>query len=320
MTRTSLLTLLCVAAALGFQRFASAAGTVYNVPPNSLAPLYDGNAYRLPEGVRVNVLAAEPVAYSNFYVEGGELYYDTPGGSFLGPHGIGVSGGGSIEFHDGFSENLQITAGGVGKVLGGFIPNALVNEGHLDILGVEYMWLTHLQGSVNLSAGQVPILDLGEFGFGVPITQPAILNQTGGVLGEDFFRVFDGGVANISGGSFGPASSSGSIAVVGSGGVVNLIVASMEVDGMPLSGLSPDVATELTDRDVDVSGLLASGDPFAFRITTDFNVGTLIVEPGGQLMITLAIPEPTTLVIAVTCATVASLRRRPPAQWPTAAA
>lgn len=313
MTRTSLRVLLCAAAALSLQQVASAAGTVYNVPPNSLAPLFDGNAYRIPTGVRVNVLAAAPVEYSNFYVEGGELYYNTPGVSFPGPHGIGVSAGGYVEFADGFSENLQVTTGGVGKVLGGVVPNALVNAGQLDILGVQQMWLIHLQGNVNLSGGHVQILDLGDFGYGVPITQPAILNQTGGAIGEQFFRVFDGGVANISGGSFGPASSTGSIAVVGSGGVVNLIVASMEVDGMPLSGLSPDVAIELTDREVNLTGMLANGDPFDLRVTTNFNVGTLIVESGGKLMVTLAVPEPTTLLLAVACATAVSLRGRQPA-------
>ncbi len=308
MTCTSLRLMLC-AAALGLQQIASAAGTVYNVPPNNLAPLFDGVYYEVPAGVRVNVLGSAPVTYANFNVEGGELYYDTPGDTFSGPQGFAVSNGGYVEFTDGFSANLQVTAGGAGKVLGGVVPNVIVNEGQLDILGVQQMWLTHVQGSVNLSGGQVQILDLGDYGFGVPVTHPAILNQSGGDLGAQFFRVFDGGVANISGGSFGPASSPGSITVVGAGGVINLIVASMQIDGVPLSGLTPNVATELLDRDVNLTGLLSNGDPFAFRVTSDFDVGMLIVEPGGKLVVTPAVPEPTALMLVMAGAAIAPLRR-----------
>jgi hypothetical protein len=312
MIRNCFCLILCAAALLGHQQMVSAAGTVYNVPPNSLAPLFDGFGYQIPAGVRVNVYAAAPAAYANFFVDGGELYYNTPGVLPPGPSGIDVSGGGYVEFAAGFSDFLQVSAGGVGKVLDGLIPNAVVNNGRLDILGVQQMWLTHLQGNVNLSGGQVQTLDLGDLGFGPPTTQPAILNQTGGALGGDFFRVYNGGVANISGGSFGPASSLGSTAYVGSGGIVNLIVASMEIDGTPFSGLSPEIAVELTDRNVNVTGVLASGDPFAFRVGTDFDFGTLVMEPGGKLTVTLAIPEPATALLMgiLTAGAVLGRRRR----------
>lgn len=261
----------------------------------------------------MNVYAAAPAAYANFFVDGGELYYNTPGVLPPGPSGIEVSGGGYVEFAAGFSDFLQVSAGGVGKVLDGLIPNVVVNDGHLDILGVQQMWLTHLQGTANLSGGNVQVLDLGDPGFGIPIAQSAILNQTGGALGGEFFRVYSGGVANISGGSFGPASSSGSIAAVAAGGVVNLIVASMEIDGTPLSGLSPDAAVELLARNVNVTGVLASGDPFAFRVGTDFDIGTLIMQPGGKLLVTLAIPEPTAVSLVGILTVGAVLGRRPQA-------
>jgi hypothetical protein len=290
---TSLRLLLWAIGSLYLQQAATAAGTVYNVPPNSLAPLFDGIYYQVPAGVRVNVTAAAPVASANFNVAGGELYYNAPEVSTPGPFGIGVSNGGYVEFAAGLTDNLYVTAGGSGKVLDGIIPYTLVNDGQLDILGVQHMWLLLLQGNSNLSGGRVQVLDLGDVGAEPPTSGPAILNQTGGVLGEEFFRIYKGGVANISGGSFGPTSSVGSIAAVAAGGVVNLIVASMEIDGTPLSGLSPDATVELLDRNVNVTGVLASGDPFAFRVGTDFDFGTLVMEPGGKLLITLAIPEPT---------------------------
>jgi hypothetical protein len=192
---------------------------------------------------------------------------------------------------------------------------ATVNEGQLDIEGVAGLFLINLQGEANLFGGQVNTFDLGYDGLNGPPPQsaaPAILNQMGGELGEHFFRVHDGGIANISGGQFGPLLWEYSTSVVRDGGVVNLFVKSFEVDGMPLSGLLNGTAVELFDRDVQVSGLLANGDPFDFQLTSAVDNGVLAVEPGGKLLVTLAIPEPTavSLVGILTVGAILGRRRR----------
>ena len=183
---------------------------------------------------------------------------------------VNISGGSVGDSFDALDSEVNISGGfvrdhfdAVGSVVnisGGFLGNNFIaNSGSV----------------VNISGGTLGISFRAEAG--------SLVNISGGTLGDNF-DAEAGSVVNISGGI------PGEIFEAFAGSEVNLFGSEFFIDGLPMDNLLLDQAFTITDRDVTLSGLLADGEPFSFRINSVDQPFRDFFEPGSTLTVTLTSP------------------------------
>ena len=96
------------------------------------------------------------------------------------------------------------------------------------------------------------------------IVARGLMNISGGSI-ERLFQANSGSEITISGGSIDAIAAGG-------GSEVNLIGREFFVNDQELDTLVPGEAFTVTDRDGSITGLLADGQPFSFRLNTGFSV------------------------------------------------
>ena len=130
--------------------------------------------------------------------------------------------------------------------------------------------------TVNVSGGDIGAnFSVGDFGGNVDVTA----NLAGGDF--DSIVVGAGAEANLSGGAFGDRYTGLN------GSETNLFGVSFAIDGTPITDLIPGTPRTINDRNVVLSGVFLSGEPFAFELNDSFVAGEDLFSFGSVVNITL---------------------------------
>lgn len=154
---------------------------------------------------------------------------------------------------------------------------------------------------MNISGGQVGRFDDGTAGA-LRIYDNGVVNITGGAVG-DRLTILDGGQVNISGGMI-----SDRFFKADENGEVHFFGESFLIDGVPLTDLLINEAKLITERDVNLSGILADGLAFSIDLNSTSIGDEAVFDLNSTVTVTL-IPEPGTLTLFL-CGMACTLRRR----------
>ena len=172
-------------------------------------------------------------------------------------------------------DGVQLEAGAIANIQGGFAYVALVQGGVLNVEGNSLLreFQVYGDGVLNLRNGS-----LG-FGSAAPYTlfvhQGGAIHISGGQV-SGFFEVKTGGKASISGGTIsGLLAVSESVIDISGGAFGAVLLASssqatirggdFRLDGVPIAGLeTPGQSVQAAVQDGLFTGVLADGTPFAF--------------------------------------------------------
>jgi hypothetical protein len=228
--------------------------------------------------------------------------------------------GGSVgnEFHTDTGSQITISGGTIGD---SFTVDNRTGDGGETLINIRggaigNDFLTYRNTIVNISGGTVG--DRFSTGEGSGTSPGATVNLTGGAIGDGFY-VEGFSVANVSGGAIGDRMtllhgtilnlSGGAIgdhltllndAVLNwSGGTfggdfiaqynsqVNIFGLEFLLDGVEIPDLVPGVPYPVTERDIELSGVLADGSPFSIPLDRQRGQGRTAIFDGATLTVTL---------------------------------
>jgi hypothetical protein len=218
------------------------------VSVSSLTGLRSGQQLNVQSGGQIGRrFTAGPGSIVN--LEGGEIGYDFEA---VGSQ-INIFGGIVKPYFNAFhGTHVNVTGGTIG---GSF---AAANGSVVRISGGE------IEGSLRAHAGSDVEISGGTLGDGFHAHEGASIKVFGGDFGERFYALA-GTNLTIAGGTFGDDFR-------GYGGSnINFRGTEFLLDGVPIEGLVPGVATLISDRDMLLSGVFADGSPFSFELNpTDY--------------------------------------------------
>lgn len=205
---------------------------------------------------------------------------------------VNISGGIVLGFLKALGSEVNITGGSLGNhsfALSGSVVN--ISGG---TLGSRF---SALDGSVvNISGGNV--------GDVLGAKRGSVVNISGGLVGSRF-DADTGSRVNISGGTVGSRFSADPGSEVNlSGGaldksfdawpgsVVNILGSEFSIDGTLLNNMQTGQSVTITDRDVNLSGVLTDGEAFSFDLNPDFDIFNQqgYVSADATLTVTLVAP------------------------------
>jgi hypothetical protein len=170
-------------------------------------------------------------------------------------------------------------------------------------------------GLMNISGGSV--------GSSFQAFGAVTVNISGGTIGDHFYA-FGASKINVSGGTVGPGFDAQNGAVINisggefgdgfealSGSHINITGRAFALNGVSIgSSLQFNVPLTITNRNVELSGILLDGTPFSFDLNSSRIVGKDFFDRGAFLTVTY-IPEPPTLTLfALATAFFTSRRKR----------
>jgi len=183
---------------------------------------------------------------------------------------VNIADGGTI------GDDAQVRSGGEVNVIGGIVGGRFVADSGSEVnissgsVGSSFQALngslvTISGGTVNdsleVNAGsEVNISD----GLVSDIVARGAMNISGGTI-DSLFQASSGSEITISGGSIDAIAA-------GAGSQVNLIGSEFLVDGQPIDSLVPGEAFTITARSGALTGVLADGQSFSFRLNTGFSL------------------------------------------------
>ncbi|MEO0514749.1 MAG: PEP-CTERM sorting domain-containing protein [Planctomycetota bacterium] len=197
---------------------------------------------------------------------------------------VNISGGTTRGFI--FGEQIKVFRGGILNQTAGQVRDAAAYEG-----GV-----VNVTGGVSQGVSSLFAREGGE------------VNISGGSLtfnpGQNVLLAGEGGVVNIRGGQLGDGVHAEA------GGTLNLFGLSFAINGVLIEELVLDTAFVVSDRDVELSGVLENGDSFSFSLNSNrIELGTDYFDEGSTLSVTL-VPEPAALPILALATWFAAFRRK----------
>lgn len=177
-----------------------------------------------------------------------------------------------------------------------------------------------IDGGFDANAGSVINLSGGRIGSGLE-ANGAEINISGGEV-RSGFRINGGTTVNLSGGSIGfraDANPGSTINMSGGfmddglhadpGSTINLFGTTFFLDGDTVSGLAIGQPLVISDRDVRLSGFLADGSFFDFRLDPVAAGGVDYFDPNATVTVTL-IPAPGAVAVLAFAGLVSVSRRR----------
>ena len=155
------------------------------------------------------------------------------------------------------------------------------------------------------NAGSEVNINGGDLGNNFTANSGSEVNIGGGSVGFNF-DVFEGSVVNISGGTFGNTFDAFS------GSTVNFSGSEFFIEGVALDTLAIAQAFTITQRDIELSGLLADGEPFSFNLNSNDSISGDFFSPEATVTVTLfsSVPEPSSGALITTVVAIGFIRRR----------
>ncbi|MBA4105004.1 MAG: hypothetical protein C0485_04535 [Pirellula sp.] len=258
-----------------------------------------GSGFRAEDGSIVNFsganVGANLTANSRSTVN---IFAGTVGGRFLANSASKVNISGGL-----IDADMTASAGSSVTFSGGSIGDRLrVSGGAMTMSGGTLGDGAQVTSPTNTTLGRFKITGgsvgngfrvQGYFSQPTPTSAPVVGPATVEILGGAFGERFTAGVAsivNISGGIFGESF------VAEKGATINLFGRSFAIDGIPMSSLIRDMPFTVSMRDAMLSGVLTDGSPFSFTLASNGSAAERF-DPQATLTVTLAVPEPRTLLI-----------------------
>jgi hypothetical protein len=215
-------------------------------------------------------------------------------------------------------DQLDARSGSIVNIYGGDVGSlsSSVNS-VINMLGgiVQGTITAGVAGTVNISGGEVE----GRIGV-----LGGVANISGGFVRESL-AINNNSSVNISGGTIGgnltTTSSSGTEVNISGGNVegfftirskveFNLFGRYFHLDGIALNELQVGNAFTITDRNVNLSGLLADGTPFSLYLDSTNAAIEDYFSPDATLTVTLVVPEPASIGLITLGCCVLLWRRR----------
>lgn len=286
-------------------------GSESNIEVNFFLGSLINSGFKANSGSTVNVFGGD--IRENFIANGATVNVrgGVVGNNFTAYAGV-------VNLHDGtIGQNLQARGSSIVNMRGSIIGSgASVHSG--STVNISAGWiggsLSVNGGTVNISGG---FLSSGAEVFG------GTVNLTGGEFLGTELKSWSGSTINISAGTSGPrisAESGSTVNITGgsitsgfgalAGSTVNLFGSSFFLNGVRLTNLSFTEAFTITDRNVQLTGTLADGSPFAFMLNSSrSSFNEPIFETGATLTLTL-VPTPGSVLLFAAASMFAARRRR----------
>jgi hypothetical protein len=235
------------------------------------------------EGSTVNILGGKVGDYFQAYgsevkISGGEV------GRFSAHPGttVNITGGNLASFWS-FSPIKQVKVN--------ISDNAVI--GYLDAYAGSVVRMTG--GTVDGRFGvlnAVATITGGYVRGDLSLNNNSTLNISGGIVGGNLSTTSSTGTEiSISGGTV------EGLLTISSKVKINLFGRQFLLDGILLDGLQIGNAVTITDRDVNLSGVLADGTVFNFELNSKQLRGQDYFSPDALLTVTLVVPEPASLAL-----------------------
>ena len=268
--------------------------TVINAPPDSLAPLLQGNVYVVGQGTQVNVSESRDFWEHSFFVSGGELNVGSSTGSGVG---VMVSDGGVVNVQDSNLYFMEVEDGGAANLdsVGYAAPITTFPGGQLSAKDSHLTVLDMRGGEADLHEVKVDLFGVN----GNPGEGPAHARVYGGELpvGDRSLAVGNLGTLEIHSVDYiEPA-----IWVVDPQGTLDVVGYDFAIDGASIDGLVQGEPYPIPEADFTLTGRYADGSPFEMLVSDSdpgFDLQGLHVESFGTVQVTLSVPEPTGLVLS----------------------
>jgi len=222
---------------------------------------------------------------------------------------IGAGGSGTSTFLAGWGSTLSLRTGGsVGTVsaIGARINNEGGAIASIDAYRQSTVTMTGGTLTTNLSAHDASVVNFagGTIGGSIFTDPGSVVNFMGGTVGNSAaefdvkglvntsggvviggYRVFNAGVANISGGKVDYEFDAAS------GSHVNFYGTQFEINGAAIPGLSLGTPLVLTTRDKVLTGTLMDGTTFSIYLASTDDFGVDSFSPTGTLTLYLLAPK-----------------------------
>ena len=196
---------------------------------------------------------------------------DRPSGLRAGQT-LTLQDGGQLSDHfETVGATLNIDGGNLGSGAGFLQSEVNITGGNVD------NFAAHTGSVVNISGGNVGSFSIANSG--------SVVNISGGSVGS-LFHANTGSAVNISGGTL-PFNFR-----VLAGSEFNLFGSDFTIDGAPIDGLADGDSLTIVDRGVFLSGLLADGSEFGFRLGVFGFFEDGFFDPEATVTVTLGSPVP----------------------------
>jgi hypothetical protein len=207
--------------------------------------------------------------------------------------------GSIVNIYGGGVGSLSSSVNSVINMLGGIVQGDITAgaAGSVNITGGE------VEGRINVLGGPVSISG-GFVREGLAINNNGSVNISGGTIGGNLTTTSSSGTeVNISGGDL------EGFFTIRSQVEFNLFGRYFHLDGIALSELQVGNAFTITDRNVNLSGLLADGTPFSLYLDSKNTIEDYF-SPDATLTVTLVVPEPASIGLIMLGCCVLVWRRR----------
>jgi hypothetical protein len=286
-------------------------GSESNIEVNFFLGSFINSGFKANRGSTVNIFGGD--IRENFIANGGtvHLHDGVVGDNFTADAGVVNFYGGTV------GQNLQARGSSTVNMRGSSIRNGVtVHSG--STVNISAGWidgaLSVNGGTVNISGG---FLNSGAEIFG------GTVNLTGGEFLGAELKAWSGSTINITAGTSGPrirAEYGSTVNITGGsitsgfgaldGSTVNLFGSAFFLNGVRLTNLSFTEAFTITDRNVELSGTLADGSPFALMLNSSRSgFSEPIFQTGATVTLTL-VPAPGSAVLLAAASMFAARRRR----------
>jgi|GEM_PF-3390217 len=169
---------------------------------------------------------------------------------------------------------VNIAGGSVGGGFSAFSSSAVhISDGAVGSLSVS-------NSTANISGGSVGDL---------LVSNDSTIEMTGGSAGNFFSQIDSGGTLNLAGGTIlAGGAVSGTFFSVDNTSAFNLFGTELFINGVPVEGLLEDIPLTITEREGEVSGLLADGSIFSFDLFSFMPTsGGTFIHPDATFTFTL---------------------------------